>query len=57
MEEQVDSNVEKILKILCKVLISEVTTEIAQHDDKVFGTSIQYGEHQMTDITTPDLRE
>lgn len=28
LDDQVDYNVDKILKILCKVLISEVTTEI-----------------------------
>ena len=30
LEEQVDHHVDKILQILCKVLISEVTTEVVQ---------------------------
>ena len=30
VEQEIDFNVEKILKILCKVLMSEVVTDIAQ---------------------------
>ena len=30
MEEQVDYNIDKIMNILCKVLISEVTNNIAE---------------------------
>ena len=33
LEDQVDYNVDKILQILCKVLISEVTTDLAQKND------------------------
>lgn len=34
MEEQVDYNIDKIMNILCKVLISEVTNDIAETKDE-----------------------
>ena len=56
LDQQVDYNVEKILKILCKVLISEVTTEIAQQKPPVYvqggnpseSATIQSGEQVLT---------
>ena len=39
MEEQVDYNIDKIMNILCKVLISEVTNNIAETKEKAAKTA------------------
>ena len=40
MEEQVDYNVDKIMNILCKVLISEVTNDIAETKEEATNNTL-----------------
>ena len=45
LEEQVDYNVDKIMHILCKILMSEVTNELASQTDQQ--------RHNMTVVERP----